>query len=208
MPDAPVPVPPAPRFRTGAGRICLDFMRTLRLRGTADATEELDTPEALTAWVAQLGPYPAGTAVPAPAEDVLHRARAVREAVHALLTAARSPAGPVGCPADERRLLNEAAAAAPPVPVLDADGTVTYTAADPVGAVLADIARDALVLATSPALDRVRACSGTHCAAWFLDTSRPGNRRWCSMETCGNQAKKSTWRTRHASAHGTGATNA
>ncbi|MGY4925477.1 CGNR zinc finger domain-containing protein [Streptomyces sp. 900105755] len=79
---------------------------------------------------------------------------------------------------------------------------MTTTAADPVGALLADIARDALSLATSPALDRVRACSVPHCAAWFLDTSRPGNRRLCSMETCGNQAKKQTWRTRHASPAG------
>ncbi|MFF4397040.1 CGNR zinc finger domain-containing protein [Streptomyces sp. NPDC001480] len=196
MPDTPA----APRFRSGAGRICLDFMRTLRLRGMDGATEELDTPEALAAWVAQLGPYPGGTKIPAPAEGVLGEARAVREAVYALLTAARSPAGPAGCPPKERGLLNRAAAAAPPVPVLDAAGSVTWTAGDPVGAVLADIARDALSLATSPALDRVRACSGPHCAAWFLDTSRPGNRRWCSMETCGNQAKKHAWRTRHATA--------
>ncbi|MER6271006.1 ABATE domain-containing protein [Streptomyces sp900105755] len=200
MPAAPAPT--APRFRSGAGRICLDFMRTLRLRGTDGATEELDTPGALAAWVAQLGPYPGGTAIPAPAPDELRRARAVREAVHALLTAARSSAGPAGCPPGERELLNRAAAAAPPVPVLAADGTVAWSAADPVGALLADIARDALSLATSPALDRVRACSGPHCAAWFLDTSRPGNRRWCSMETCGNQAKKQTWRTRHASPAG------
>ncbi|MFI9249364.1 CGNR zinc finger domain-containing protein [Streptomyces sp. NPDC053069] len=51
---------------------------------------------------------------------------------------------------------------------------------------------------TSAALGRVRACAGPHCAAWFLDTSRPGNRRWCSMGACGNQAKKSAWRTKHA----------
>ncbi|MFG2951443.1 CGNR zinc finger domain-containing protein [Streptomyces adustus] len=38
--------------------------------------------------------------------------------------------------------------------------------------------------------------------AWFLDTSRPGNRRWCSMGTCGNQSKKQTWRTKHATAKG------
>ncbi|OIJ64369.1 CGNR zinc finger domain-containing protein [Streptomyces mangrovisoli] len=196
MPDASAPA--APRFRSGAGRICLDFLRTLRLRGTDGATEELDTGEALAAWVAQLGPYPDGTAVPVPAPDALREARAVREAVHALLTAARSPAGPAGCPPGERELLNRAAAVAPPVPVLVADGTLAWTAGDPVGAVLADVARDALALATSPALDRVRACSGAHCAAWFLDTSRPGNRRWCSMETCGNQSKKQTWRTKHA----------
>ncbi|WP_030439450.1 CGNR zinc finger domain-containing protein [Actinoplanes subtropicus] len=193
------PAPPVPPFRSGSGRICLDFMRTLRLRGSDSATEELDTPAALSAWVAQLGPYPDGAVVPLPSEAVLHRAREVREAVHALLVAARGERGPGACPADDRALLNRAAAAVPPVPVLDEHGTLIYTAADPVGAVLADIARDALTLATSPMLQRVRACAGPACAAWFVDTSRPGNRRWCSMDTCGNQAKKTTWRTRHAS---------
>ncbi|KUN53006.1 hypothetical protein AQJ46_50605 [Streptomyces canus] len=193
------PVPPVPRFRSGSGRICLDFMRTLRLRGLDGATEELDTPEALTAWVVQLGPYPDGTVVPVPSEAVLHQAREVREAVHALLTAARGDSGPAGCPAHERALLNEAAAMATPMPVLDERGTLTYAAADPIGAVVADIARDALTLATSPVLERVRACSGPTCAAWFLDMSRPGTRRWCSMDTCGNQAKKTTWRTRNPS---------
>ncbi|WP_225102068.1 ABATE domain-containing protein [Streptomyces sp. CoH27] len=193
------PAPPVSRFRSGSGRLCLDFMRTLRLRGLDGVTEELDTPEALSAWVVQLGPYPDDTVVPVPSQAVLHQAREVREAVHALLTAARGDSGPAGCPADDRARLNQAAGAAPPVPVLDEHGTLTYTAADPVGAVLADIARDALTLATSPVLERVRACAGPTCAAWFLDTSRPGNRRWCSMDTCGNQAKKTTWRTKHAS---------
>ncbi|MGQ4389051.1 CGNR zinc finger domain-containing protein [Streptomyces sp. SAS_270] len=194
--------PAAPRFRSGSGRLCLDFMRTLRLRGMKGATEELATPEALAAWVAQLGPYPAGTAVPAPTEAVLRQAQGLREAVHALLTAARGDSGPVGCPPEARDLLNRSAAAAPPAPALDRSGALAYSAADPVEAVLADIARDALVLATSPALERVRACGGPDCAAWFLDTSRPGNRRWCSMETCGNKAKKSTWRSKHESVSG------
>ncbi|WP_234367524.1 CGNR zinc finger domain-containing protein [Streptomyces pluripotens] len=193
------PAPMAPRFRSGAGRLCLDFMRTLRLRGMEGATEELPTPEALAAWVAQLGPYPAGVAVPVPTQDVLRQARQLREAVYALLVAARGDSGPGGCPPGDRALLNQAAAVAPPVPVLDEGGLVTYTAADPVRAVLSDVARDALDLVTSAMLARVRACAGPRCAAWFLDTSRPGNRRWCSMDTCGNQSKKSTWRTKHGS---------
>ena len=192
--------PAVPPFRSGAGRLCLDFMRTLRLRGMDGATEELDTPEALAAWIAQLGPYPPGTAIPVATQEVLHHAREVREAVHALLTAARSDRGAAGCPPGDRELLNRTAAGAPPVPVLDANGSLTHTATDLVGAVFADIARDALALATSPTLERVRPCAGPHCAAWFLDTSRPGNRRWCSMDTCGNRAKKSAWRTKHGSA--------
>lgn len=36
---------------------------------------------------------------------------------------------------------------------------------------------------------RVRSCEHDGCTLWFLDTSRSGRRRWCSMEVCGNRAK-------------------
>lgn len=35
--------------------------------------------------------------------------------------------------------------------------------------------------------DRIRACGG--CGWLFLDSSRGGRRRWCSMSTCGNREK-------------------
>jgi len=37
--------------------------------------------------------------------------------------------------------------------------------------------------------DRVRGCANPDCVLWFLDTSRPGTRRWCSMAACGNRDK-------------------
>jgi len=37
--------------------------------------------------------------------------------------------------------------------------------------------------------DRIRRCEHPTCVLWFLDTSRNGTRRWCSMERCGNRAK-------------------
>ncbi len=37
--------------------------------------------------------------------------------------------------------------------------------------------------------DRVKRCAGEACVLYFLDTSRNGTRRWCSMETCGARAK-------------------
>ncbi|MFD0576716.1 CGNR zinc finger domain-containing protein [Dactylosporangium darangshiense] len=47
----------------------------------------------------------------------------------------------------------------------------------------------------SPAAGRLRECADPACNALFLDASRPGSRRWCSMETCGNRAKKQRLRT-------------
>jgi predicted RNA-binding Zn ribbon-like protein len=37
--------------------------------------------------------------------------------------------------------------------------------------------------------DRIRPCANPECVLWFLDTSRPGTRRWCSMAACGNRDK-------------------
>jgi predicted RNA-binding Zn ribbon-like protein len=44
------------------------------------------------------------------------------------------------------------------------------------------------LLRTAPP-GRLRRCSGPGCVLWFLDTSRNGRRRWCSMAGCGNRAK-------------------
>lgn len=37
--------------------------------------------------------------------------------------------------------------------------------------------------------DRVRRCASPECVLHFLDTSKNGTRRWCSMAVCGNRAK-------------------
>jgi predicted RNA-binding Zn ribbon-like protein len=37
--------------------------------------------------------------------------------------------------------------------------------------------------------ERIRTCEHPNCILWFLDTSRNGTRRWCSMARCGNRAK-------------------
>ncbi|MFJ5306691.1 CGNR zinc finger domain-containing protein [Streptomyces sp. NPDC088350] len=181
-------MPPTPRFRQGAGRPCLDFIRTLRHRGSPDAVEELPDAGALLAWVRQCGPrIPAGGSA-----DAAH-ARALREAVHALIAAARAGRTPDAHSVDR---VNAAAAHPVPVPHLDPTGHLVWQADDPVRATLALVARDALDLVTSPSLTRLRHCAGPTCGALFLDISRPGNRRWCSMGTCGNRAKKETLRGR------------
>ncbi|MCQ6552925.1 CGNR zinc finger domain-containing protein [Streptomyces sp. C10-9-1] len=45
------------------------------------------------------------------------------------------------------------------------------------------------LLRTAP--DRIRRCAHESCVLHFLDTSRNGTRRWCSMAVCGNRAKAS-----------------
>jgi len=49
------------------------------------------------------------------------------------------------------------------------------------------LAEDLAQLLTDRDLQRLRKCSG--CAVHFLDTSKKGTRRWCSMAMCGNRSK-------------------
>ncbi|MBL7496946.1 CGNR zinc finger domain-containing protein [Frankia nepalensis] len=63
-------------------------------------------------------------------------------------------------------------------------------------ALLATVARDAVDLLTGPYRGRIRACAGARCHLLYVDTSRPGRRRWCAMEHCGNRHKVAALRAR------------
>ena len=55
--------------------------------------------------------------------------------------------------------------------------------------VLQPIALSAARIVTDANPTRIRRCASRHCMYWFLDTSKSGRRRWCSMSRCGNRAK-------------------
>jgi predicted RNA-binding Zn ribbon-like protein len=67
---------------------------------------------------------------------------------------------------------------------------------------MATIARDAIELFTSDHAGRIRECANPRCILLFVDTSRPGKRRWCSMDRCGNLAKTRRYRRRATSTPG------
>ena len=54
---------------------------------------------------------------------------------------------------------------------------------------LAAIARSAAELFVRGPGAPVRKCANPECILYFLDTSRTGERRWCSMAACGNRHK-------------------
>jgi predicted RNA-binding Zn ribbon-like protein len=56
-------------------------------------------------------------------------------------------------------------------------------------ATLAPVALAAAHLVADADPSRVRRCAASDCGAWFLDTSKGGRRKWCSMAACGNRAK-------------------
>jgi predicted RNA-binding Zn ribbon-like protein len=57
--------------------------------------------------------------------------------------------------------------------------------------------REAADLLSSPENARVHHCSNDQCQWFFLDTSRNRSRRWCQMESCGNNAKARAHYQRH-----------
>ena len=63
------------------------------------------------------------------------------------------------------------------------------------------VIRAAAELMTSPRLARVHECDGERCGWLFVDTSKGGRRRWCSMEDCGNRAKAKRHYQRHKDEH-------
>jgi predicted RNA-binding Zn ribbon-like protein len=61
---------------------------------------------------------------------------------------------------------------------------------------LAPVAEAAAELLVQKNIEMVKQCEGDDCVLWFLDTTKAHARRWCSMATCGNRAKVSSYRSR------------
>ena len=48
---------------------------------------------------------------------------------------------------------------------------------------------ETLAVLAGPRLPLVRQCNNERCLWLFVDDSKSGTRRWCSMASCGNRAK-------------------
>ena len=60
------------------------------------------------------------------------------------------------------------------------------------------LARSAARSWASGELVRLKPCANPLCILWFLDTSKNGTRRWCSMQGCGNRHKVTAHYARHS----------
>lgn len=177
-------------FPFRSGRLCLDFVATVAKRGIADR-EMLTGPAALRTWLHVAG-------LPA-AQDLrdtdLDRVRELREAVHALTRRHVD-----GVPPDPAVIetINAAAVPGTPPAFLGSDGrTLLPPGQAPLDGILATLARDTIDLFGGPLRHRVRACIGHDCSLFFVDRSRPGTRRWCTMAACGEKASSAAYRKRH-----------
>jgi predicted RNA-binding Zn ribbon-like protein len=183
----------AKRFRTG--RACLDFAHTAETPYWLEPELVYDR-TSLERWLAHV----LGLAgVQAQARDVA-AAHQLRESV---LQLARARVEGRQLVAEDVMTVNAFASAAPPIPEMTTDGSVAPSVASATAG-LSAIARDAIELLTGPLGHRIRVCAAEDCELLFVDASRPGTRRWCSMQRCGNLRKIRTHRnTRATTAAGT-----
>ena len=179
-------------FRFDAGTLCLDFVATLGRRGLPEdrRVERIPTPARLGAWLRE---RELTDGAPEPTQGDLVAAIVLREAIDGLV---RGVLDGTDVAADARTV-NRWAEGPVALPRFDPrTGAVTRRAAEPVAAALADIARDAVLLAGRARRLPLRFCEMDDCRMLFLDHSRGRPRRWCSPRRCGNRAKVAAYRTR------------
>lgn len=179
------------RFRFDAGAASVDFAFS-GAEGDLAMFESLHTPDDLRRWLAA---EPLRLDVGPLTDRDLARARRVRRAITAV-TYARAAGEhlPAGATAD----LNAAARRPPLVPALTPGGDRAWAAPVTLDQVLSSFARELIDLVAGPLGDRFRVCGGDRCLLAFVDSSRPGRRRWCSMDRCGNRHKVRAHRARRS----------
>ncbi|HEY9326843.1 MAG TPA: CGNR zinc finger domain-containing protein [Streptomyces sp.] len=101
-------------------------------------------------------------------------------------------------PPDDLEVINEAAARPALAPVIAPTGKRQWAGTPDGTHLAATVARDAVELLTGPFAHRIRTCAAEDCHLVYVDISRPGRRRWCSMEHCGNRHKVRALRARHS----------
>ncbi|MEP7006187.1 MAG: CGNR zinc finger domain-containing protein [Sphingomonas bacterium] len=187
MPDAPDPIrDPEERdgFRFRGGHRAIDLTATLQGRLREIPRELLNTPDDLVRWLAAAGLG----CVPDATPNGVVTARALREAIFMLASQQDRDARAA------RATLNRIAAGVPAVPVLQ--DNARFSLAGDAEALLVTLAREAVQLLGGREASRIRQCQSPTCTIFFVDNSRKGDRRWCSMSACGNKAKVAEFRQR------------
>ena len=179
-----------------AGHPALDYVNTIDDRLTTDPADLLREPGDLSTWGVRAGLLAEGPRRGQTDRDEFVAALALRDHLVALLDA-RVSGDPA--PAADRRALAQAVAAAYAAGTLEQvdDGTLGWRW-DPcdLATVRHVVATTAAQLLAGPAAARIRRCDGAGCGWFFLDTTKRGNRRWCSMQECGQDAKSARRRER------------
>jgi predicted RNA-binding Zn ribbon-like protein len=192
-------------FDFSGGRLCLDFANTLSDRKEERPVERLTGYDALVAWALQAGALTseeadsllgAAVAQPVEAEEVLHRARTLREAIYRIFSAVA--AGTRSTAQDLDTLNRELSATMCNVRLVPSERGFRWGWTQDglsqgdmsLDRVLWPVVRSAADLLTSEdELARVKECAADDCGWLFMDLSKNRSRHWCDMTSCGNRAK-------------------
>jgi predicted RNA-binding Zn ribbon-like protein len=180
----------------GLGNLALEFLHT---QGPdQDVTDLLRTPADLLTWLAtHAGGQASGVSVPE-ARTLLDEARRLRADIRALVEGHHRGRIPEWALFGVNRVLEASAQAWH----LSEDAGQPALEGTPVGShplrLLGPVALAAASLVTNVPRGRVRPCASSRCGTWFVDTSKGGRRRWCSMAVCGNREKAAVHRAKTA----------
>jgi predicted RNA-binding Zn ribbon-like protein len=177
------------QFAFVGGNSALDLIGTLGERATHDV-ERLTEPADLARWITEADVVDELVGEVSAAD--LRAAKALREALHGVVTALIAGSAP---PRRATALVNAAAAGPPPVPHVSTGGRLRRTG--DVAAALSAVARAGLALFEPDDRAVLRMCADRYCTHPFLDRSRGHRRRWCGMAGCGDRAKAAAYRRRH-----------
>jgi predicted RNA-binding Zn ribbon-like protein len=174
-----------------------DFVNSVDLRRYAeqgvvhDPGDALATPAQLQNWLQARGLLKRGIRV-LPAEH--RKALELRDALRSFLAVAPAERSSAAASLESSAVRFPLQVTASRDRVLDLR-PVGGGATSGLGSVLAELVR----LSDSGRLERVKTCDSEECRWVFFDRSKPGNRRWCSSDRCGNREKTRAYRSRHRS---------
>ena len=175
------------------GTLALNFLATFGRR-SSERIERIPTPAHFGRWLVAADLLDPADAKPSARH--YGEAIALREAIYRAVTA--TTAGNAPRKSDIERINACAASSRRGAAQLDPKTLrAQWHAAEPVRGALARIADDAIATLGSPETrKRLSLCEGQGCAIPVLSASRGAQRRWCSMQTCGNTAKVAAHRKR------------
>jgi predicted RNA-binding Zn ribbon-like protein len=166
-------------FTWVGGRPSVNFTATLGKR-LQEPFERIPAPADLSRWFRDAGLSDDLVEV---SPRVYNQASELREALYGLFTRT----------ALDVDVVNRWSSRPLPGPCLTSELTVERPSTDANG-LLTLLARDAVDLMGGPLAERIHTCAADDCSLLFVDESRAGRRRWCSMNTCGARAKMSHYR--------------
>ena len=185
-------------FEWIGGQVALDFTNTVTWRRDGVDRERLRSYADLLKWSGQAGLLQTATVValqkaararPKAAAAAHRDALRARAALHALFVALATGRR---TPADVLASLNTWIRGAMTHLALRSDGHRVSVGWDAVGRLdrpLWPLLKATVDLLTSSEVSHLRLCANPECGWVFIDRSRKGNRRWCSMRECGSRAK-------------------